>query len=95
MDHIIDTGGHDGVPVDYLDGVVFSPDEATCASGVQTATRPGQRLHRPGHLPLDPARRRCRDDRLTIHDYLWRWDTDWFWCSRAFGAQNPQAAPVW
>ena len=30
-----------------------------------------------------------KHDRLTIHDYLWRWDTDWFWCSRAFGAQNP------
>ena len=28
-------------------------------------------------------------DVLTIHDYLWRWDTDWFWCSRAFGVQNP------
>ena len=29
-------------------------------------------------------------DCLTVHDYLWRWDTDWFWCSRAFGAQNPR-----
>jgi FAD/FMN-containing dehydrogenase len=28
-------------------------------------------------------------DWLTVRDYLWRWDTDWFWCSRAFGAQNP------
>jgi FAD/FMN-containing dehydrogenase len=29
-------------------------------------------------------------DVLTVRDYLWRWDTDWFWCSRAFGAQNPR-----
>ncbi|BEP55521.1 FAD-binding oxidoreductase [Variovorax sp. V118] len=28
-------------------------------------------------------------DHLSVHDYLWRWDTDWFWCSRKFGAQNP------
>ncbi|MET3373491.1 FAD/FMN-containing dehydrogenase [Variovorax boronicumulans] len=28
-------------------------------------------------------------DHLSVHDYLWRWDTDWFWCSRNFGAQNP------
>ena len=49
-----------------------------------------------GHLlPLDPARRRCQEDRLTIHDYLWRWDTDWFWCSRAFGAQNPRLRRLW
>ena len=34
-------------------------------------------------------------DRLTIGDYLWRWDTDWFWCSRAFGAQNPRIRRFW
>ena len=34
-------------------------------------------------------------DRLTIHDYLWRWDTDWFWCSRAFGAQHPLVRRLW
>ena len=28
-------------------------------------------------------------DYLTVRDYLWRWDTDWFWCSRAFGVQQP------
>ena len=29
------------------------------------------------------------EDWLTVRDYLWRWDTDWFWCSRAFGVQRP------
>ena len=28
-------------------------------------------------------------DYLTAHDYLWRWDTDWFWCSKNLGAQRP------
>ena len=28
-------------------------------------------------------------DYLTTAAYLWRWDTDWFWCSKNFGAQNP------
>jgi FAD/FMN-containing dehydrogenase len=28
-------------------------------------------------------------DCLSTHDYLWRWDTDWFWCSKNLGAQNP------
>ena len=31
-----------------------------------------------------------RVDHLTVRDYLWRWDTDWFWCSRVFGVQNPR-----
>jgi FAD/FMN-containing dehydrogenase len=39
-----------------------------------------------------PAPRR---DLLTTHDYLWRWDTDWFWCSRAFGAQHPRVRRLW
>jgi FAD/FMN-containing dehydrogenase len=26
---------------------------------------------------------------LTAYDYLWRWDTDWFWCSKNVGAQLP------
>ena len=67
------------------------------ASARRPTARPGQRLHRPADLlPLHPARRRRhRDDRLTIHDYLWRWDTDWFWCSRAFGAQHPLIRRLW
>ncbi|HKN54737.1 MAG TPA: FAD-binding protein, partial [Amycolatopsis sp.] len=31
---------------------------------------------------------RRETDQLTVRDYLWRWDTDWFWCSRAFGVQH-------
>ena len=34
------------------------------------------------------------DDYLTMRDYLWRWDTDWFWCSKNLGAQHPLAAPA-
>ena len=30
-----------------------------------------------------------------MYDYLWRWDTDWFWCSGAFGAQNPKLRRIW
>jgi len=29
-----------------------------------------------------------REDYLSIHDYIWRWDTDWFWCSKNVMAQN-------
>jgi FAD/FMN-containing dehydrogenase len=34
-------------------------------------------------------------DTLTMYDYLWRWDTDWFWCSGAFGLHNPRVRRVW
>jgi len=29
------------------------------------------------------------EDFLATRDWLWRWDTDWFWCSRNVGAQRP------
>jgi len=28
-------------------------------------------------------------DYLRVRDWLWRWDTDWFWCSKNVGAQHP------
>jgi len=100
MERIISTGGYDGVRVDYLDGVVFSADESYLCLGMQTAT-PGPVSDYTGaqiyyrsiqHNGEDGA---AKQDRLTIHDYLWRWDTDWFWCSRAFGAQNPTIRRLW
>ena len=98
MDRIIETGGHDGAPVDYLDGVVFSADESYLCLGVQTST-PGPVSDYTGqtvyYRSIQHARRGEKHDRLTIHDYLWRWDTDWFWCSRAFGAQNPTIRRLW
>ena len=55
--------------------------------------RPDVRLHGPaGLLPLAPASHHRPAD---MHDYLWRWDTDWFWCSRAFGAQHPVVRRLW
>jgi FAD/FMN-containing dehydrogenase len=97
MDRIIETGGIDGTPVDYLDGVVFSAHESYLCVGVGTSTPgpvsdyTGQQIYYRSIQHADGE----KHDRLTIHDYLWRWDTDWFWCSRAFGAQNPKIRRLW
>ena len=97
MDRIIETGGLDGDRVDYLDGVVFSADESYLCVGIKTST-PGPVSDYTGrdiyYRSIQHAEG-AKDDRLTIHDYLWRWDTDWFWCSRAFGAQNPKIRRFW
>ncbi|MCD2443148.1 FAD-binding oxidoreductase [Agromyces sp. SYSU K20354] len=97
MDRIIETGRFDGVAVDYLDGVVFSADESYLCVGTRTAAPgpvsdyTGQRIFYRSIQHDDREKR----DRLTIHDYLWRWDTDWFWCSGAFGAQHPLVRRFW
>ena len=97
MNGIVETGSLDGVRVDYLDGVVFSADESYLCLGLQTA-EPGPVSDYTGQ---DIYYRSIQHDhgiladRLTIADYLWRWDTDWFWCSAAFGAQHPLLRRCW
>ncbi|MFC0313413.1 FAD-binding oxidoreductase [Gordonia phosphorivorans] len=96
---IVDSHEYRGERVDYLDGVVFTRDECYLVLGRQT-DEPGpvsdytdaDIFYRSiQHDDVDEPTR----DRLTIGDYLWRWDTDWFWCSRAFGAQNPRIRRFW
>lgn len=93
---VTDTQEWDGVPVHFLDGTVFGRSEQYLTLGEMVAER--------GDLtPSDYTGRdiyyrsiqRVREDLLTIHDYIWRWDTDWFWCSRAFGAQRPLIRRLW
>jgi len=97
MDRIVDTGGLDGVRVDYLDGVMFSTDESYLCVGVRTTTSGPVSDYTGQDIYYQSIQHETgvKEDRLTIHDYLWRWDTDWFWCSRAFGAQNPRLRRWW
>ncbi|MFE7418713.1 FAD-binding oxidoreductase [Rhodococcus sp. NPDC057529] len=99
MDRIVTDRVHDGIPVDYLDGVVFTESESYLTLGHQTdeggpvSDYTGQNIFYRSiqHSSVNHP----KTDKLTIRDYLWRWDTDWFWCSRAFGAQNPTIRKLW
>ncbi|WP_067864533.1 FAD-binding oxidoreductase [Nocardia shimofusensis] len=95
---IVDERSYDGERVDYLDGVVFTADEGYLTLGRQT-DEPGPVSDYTGmdiyYRSIQHDSATPKPDRLTIHDYLWRWDTDWFWCSRAFGAQNPRIRRFW
>ena len=87
-------GAWAGEPVDFLDGVVFTADEAYLTLGSWADTAPYTSDYTGEHIYYRSVQAR-REDHLTVRDYLWRWDTDWFWCSRAFGAQNPRIRRVW
>jgi FAD/FMN-containing dehydrogenase len=99
MDRIVTEREYDGIAVDYLDGVVFTDSESYLTLGVQTDeegpvsdyTDQDIFYRSIQHSSLTQP----KTDRLTVRDYLWRWDTDWFWCSRAFGAQNPKIRRFW
>ncbi len=78
----------DGYPVDFVDGTVFGPAEQylTLGTFVDTAAYTSDYTGQDVYYRSIQRRRR---DFLTTRDYLWRWDTDWFWCSRALGVQQP------
>jgi len=85
---------HDGEPVDFMDGVVFAPDEIYLVLGRWADTTNTLSDYTGQQVYYRSITTRGRDA-LTIHDYLWRWDTDWFWCSQAFGAQHPRLRRLW
>jgi FAD/FMN-containing dehydrogenase len=97
LDVVVEQGEHDGVRVDGLDGVVFAPGEAyltlaTWREEPGAATRPSDYT---GMQPYFRSLQERETDTLTTYDYLWRWDTDWFWCSGAFGLHDPRVRRLW
>jgi FAD/FMN-containing dehydrogenase len=93
------SGGAGTERVDFLDGVLFGPDEAYLVLGRWATEDDHNVIDRLSDYTGQEIYYRSlpqRDtDALTVHDYLWRWDTDWFWCSRAFGAQHPTLRRLW
>ena len=74
--------------IDFLDGVAFSADELVLTSGRFVDTAPRVSDYTFEDIYYQSLRMR-EQDFLTARDYLWRWDTDWFWCSKNLGAQQP------
>jgi len=73
---------------DFVDGVVFGPElqVTNAARFVDEAPWSSDYTFKQIYyrsLPDKPL------DYMSTRDYLWRWDTDWFWCSKTVGAQHP------
>lgn len=93
---------YEGVPVDALDGVMFDRDDVRLVlARFGGDPRDGWSSDEPavsdytGQAVYYRSLRERDADRLSAEGYLWRWDTDWFWCSEAFGAQHPVVRRVW
>ena len=71
----------------YLDGVYFEPGchVLTRAQFIDSLPDKKQPSDYTWMRQYWKSLRQKREDYLSIHDYLWRWDTDWFWCSKNLG----------
>jgi FAD/FMN-containing dehydrogenase len=74
--------------LDFLDGTVFAPDALYLTLGRFVAKARETSDYTYERVYYQSIRERATDC-LTVRDYLWRWDTDWFWCSKNVGAQHP------
>ena len=73
---------------DFVDGTVFSPGEMYISLGRFADKAPFTSDYTYQNIYYRSIAAK-REDYLTVHDYIWRWDTDWFWCSKNLLAQNP------
>ena len=73
---------------DFLDGVVFGPRELYLSVGRFVDEAPWTSDYTYQRIYYRSVQER-RLDYLATSGYLWRWDTDWFWCSKNLYAQNP------
>jgi len=74
--------------VDFVDGVVFDEGEHYVTIGRFVERAPYCSDYTYHDIYYRSIRERTVDY-LTVRDYIWRWDTDWFWCSKTLFAQNP------
>lgn len=80
--------------VDFIDGTIFSADELfiTLGSFIDEAEWISDYTYMNIYYRSIQEK---KTDYLTTRDYLWRWDTDWFWCSKHFLVQNPILRFLW
>lgn len=73
---------------DFIDGVAFGPGELylNVCRFVPAAPYASDYTYERIYYRSIPEKDL---DYLAVRDFIWRWDTDWFWCSKNVGAQIP------
>ena len=74
--------------VDFVDGVIFARSEMVISVGRFSDEAPYSSDYTYENIFYKSLLERS-EDYLSAEDYIWRWDTDWFWCSKNLLAQNP------
>lgn len=83
----IENQAKDSKDVHFVEGVVFSRHDLVLSTGQLVEYAPYVHNYKYMHIYYHSLQNRQKDY-LPTSDYIWRWDTDWFWCSKIFGMQN-------
>ena len=94
VEEVAAKGSYQGHTADFIDGTAFSLDELYLTIGAFSDVAPWRSDYTRERIYYQSIRG-PKEDFLSIGDYLWRWDTDWFWCSRPFGVQRPLVRRLW
>ncbi len=74
--------------IDFIDGTVFNENEMYITTGEFVDVAPFVSNYKGMKIYYRSIQKK-KVDYLKVKDFIWRWDTDWFWCSKNFGVQNP------
>lgn len=71
----------------YIDGVIFNKKEMYLSLGEFVDHVPYLSNYQYLNIYYRSIQKK-KEDYLSTSDYIWRWDSDWFWCSKNFFMQN-------
>jgi FAD/FMN-containing dehydrogenase len=74
--------------IDFVDGVMFGANEMYISKGKFLDEAPFTSDYTYKNIYYRSIQNK-KEDYLCVRDYIWRWDTDWFWCSKVIYGQNP------
>ena len=74
--------------IDFIDGTIFAPNKLYLTIATFADTAPYVSDYTDKQIYYRSIAKKTTDY-LTTKDYIWRWDTDWFWCSKNLYVQNP------
>ncbi|HET6747155.1 MAG TPA: FAD-binding oxidoreductase [Candidatus Saccharimonadales bacterium] len=77
------TKKYKGETVDFIDGSGFEKNNIYATLGTFVDGAPRVSNYRYMNRYYESISR-LKEDYLSVRDFIWRWDSDWFWCSKAF-----------
>jgi len=72
---------------DFVEGVCFAPEKYVLVTATLSDEKPNTKIL--CRMPYYKKLLHRNTATLSMRDWLWRWDADWFWCSKFYGMENP------